>query len=566
MNENFFYEENKEKYYVIGWILSDGHVSTIKNFWSIHLHLKDKGMLIKILNLIKSDNNIHGPYKERPSVQIQIVNKKHLEFLTQSWGLDNHKSHNLKWKDCPKEFLPHLVRGYFDGDGSIYTKQSSNPNINTVGINFVGTHDFIKGLQKAINEANQLTPETGCVSDLDSYASLHYNGNNIALKILDWMYMESDSLTRLDRKFEKYIEYKSYIESMSNYNENNKSIKYGGTILPNFEISQKIRFDYEYLNLNITQLSSKYNVVRGVIDGIVKNITHTKSDNRTNRAKFYIEAFGEKKHILDWVNDDRCNVDEGTLRDRIINQKINSEDAITKIPDYTSGTIKHIYEIDGDFKTISEILKDKGISRSAFTYRVNILGLEPVEASEKIPGEIKGVNHAQGKLSNHQKHTQSEIKNARDLYSSGNYTVKQISNITGISESVLYDALGGRTFQDPSYIVDKKQDIIYISYNGYTKTIKEWSDELDIPYSTIDRRYRENLPIEKVLSKEKLPKNKSKKSDKDKKALEVAKCVREDYKNGIVGKNNFIKWGIPKSRYIDLIGNRTCKEENVWWK
>ena len=35
MKENFFSIENSEKYYVLGWILSDGHVAKDKNFCSI---------------------------------------------------------------------------------------------------------------------------------------------------------------------------------------------------------------------------------------------------------------------------------------------------------------------------------------------------------------------------------------------------------------------------------------------------------------------------------------------------------------------------------------------------
>jgi len=564
---NFFNTECDKKYYVLGWILSDGHVSLKRKLWTIKIHAKDKTILTKIQSIIGHNGNINGPYKNQDSVQLFVTNKEQFYFLTQSWGLDNHKSHNLKWKDCPDEFLPHLVRGYFDGDGSIYTKQSANPNVNTVGINFVGTHHFINGLQKAINNAIGFEEKTGCISDLDTYATLIYNGSDIALKILDWIYISSTELTRLDRKFEKYIEYKKYIESLTNYDEHNKSIKYGNTIVPDFKLSEQIRFDYKYLDLNITQLSSKYNVNRSTLDGILKNITHVKSDNRTNHSKIYVEAFGENKHILDWVDDDRCNVDSGALRDRIINQKLNPEEAITKLPDSTSGVLKYRYDIDGEFKTISEILKDKGISRSTFTHRVNNLGLSPEEASEKLPGELKGANHALGKLSNNQKYTQSEIKSARDIYVSEGKTVKEVAQITGISEVVLYDAFAGTTYKDPTYTPEKKkQDTISITYNNKTQSIKEWSNELGIPYSTIDRRYRANLPIDQVMCQEELPKTKTKQSEKDKNSYILARNLREDYKNGLQGKSLYEKYNVPKSRAMDILANRTCKDENVWWK
>lgn len=575
MNENFFITENENKYYLLGWILSDGHVSPDNHFWSIQLHMKDRGMLVKILSLINSEKNIYGPYKDRSAVQIQIVSKKHCEFLTNDWGLDNHKSQTLKWKDCPDEFLPHLVRGYFDGDGSIYTKQSSNPNVRTVGINFVGTHDFINGLRITINKANNFPENTGYMADYETYAGLIYNGHDIALKILDWMYLDTTDLIRLDRKFEKYLEYKKYIEEVYKSDSNNKSVKFANntTVIPDYVMAQKIRFDYEYLGYSMLALSEKYNVNYSTLAPIVKNITHIKSDNRNGHSTVYFTAFGESKHILDWVNDERCNVDLSTLRDRIVNQNLDPELALTKLPDSTSGVLKHTFDIDGDAKTITEILKDKGISRSAFIHRVFKLGMDAKEASEKLPGEIPHKNVADGKLSNNQKNNLSDIKKARDMYQQEDKTIKEISLILGINEASLHDAIMGRTFKDSNYNYDiKKSDTIQITYNGITQSIRAWSKELDIPYTTIDRRYRDFQSgkiqyLADVFYKEGKRLNLGKsKSDRDKKALEIAHLVREDYQNGLIGKANYEKHNIPKSRYIDLIGNRTCKEEIVWWK
>jgi hypothetical protein len=568
----FFNKENSEKYYVLGWILSDGHVAKNKSFWSIQLQQKDKKMLEKILKLINSSNNIHGPYNNQPSVQIRICCKDHLSFLTQSWGLNNKKSQTLKWKNCPEEFLPDLVRGYFDGDGSVYTKQSANPNVSTVGINFVGTHHFITGLREAINNALGFLGDAGSFVDLDTYSALVYNGCDSALKILDWMYVNSTEDTRLDRKFEKYIEYKRYIESFKIGNKYNKSIKYTNTIVPDFKTSQQIRFDYVNLSLNISQLSVKYNVNRSTIDSIIKNLTHTKADNRTNHAKIYFSAFGENKHLLDWVNDERCVVDLGTLRDRIVNQKLKPEEALTKIPDSTSGVLKYRYNIAGEHKTITELLADKGISRGAFMHRVFDLGMSPKEASEILVGNITHKNVAQGKLSNNQKHTQSEINSAREIYANSGKTVKQVSEITGISESILYDALTGKTYKDSNFKpAHKKQDTILITYNNQSKSTKGWSAETGLPYSTIDRRYREfqagKISLDQVFQNDEKRLNLGKtQSERDIRAYELAKNLRADYKNGLIGKALYEKYNIPKSRAMDLIANRTCKEEIVWWK
>ena len=54
-------------------------------------------------------------------------------------------------------------------------------------------------------------------------------------------------------------------------------------------------------------------------------------------------------------------------------------------------------------------------------------------------------------------------------------------------------------------------------------------------------------------------------SEKDIKSHELARQIREDYKNGIIGKANY-EDRCKKSRYMDIILNRTNKEEKIWWK
>ena len=160
----------------------------------------------------------------------------------------------------------------------------------------------------------------------------------------------------------------------------------------------------------------------------------------------------------------------------------------------------------------------------------------------------------------------NDMANAiRDLHQT--MTAKDISIKLDVPLSTIYDVLSNRTWFDENYQYKKtKQDSIYLTYNNKTLSLTEWSQELDIPKSTLDRRYRQGLPLEQVFSTDKRLNLGKQKSNKDLDSFKVAKIVREDYKNGLVGKNNYEKNNIPKSRYIDLIGNRTCKEETIWWK
>lgn len=106
------------------------------------------------------------------------------------------------------------------------------------------------------------------------------------------------------------------------------------------------------------------------------------------------------------------------------------------------------------------------------------------------------------KLPNNSKINQEIANSIRFMHKT--LTVKEISSELKIPATLIYDVVMNRTWIDESYIYsNKKSDKIYLEFNSEKLSIREWSTKLNIPYSTIDRRLRMNLPIEKVLSQEK---------------------------------------------------------------
>jgi len=180
--------------------------------------------------------------------------------------------------------------------------------------------------------------------------------------------------------------------------------------------------------------------------------------------------------------------------------------------------------------------------------------------------KLKNTICQEEKLSNNSKITQEIAEKLREAHQNG-LTAKSISEMFNISEYIVYDVIQNRTWTNDTYVPRHiKSQTISITYNNKTQSIKEWSNELGIPYSTIDRRYRANLPIDQVMCQEELPKTKTKQSEKDKNSYILARNLREDYKNGLQGKSLYEKYNVPKSRAMDILANRTCKDENVWWK
>ncbi len=105
-----------------------------------------------------------------------------------------------------------------------------------------------------------------------------------------------------------------------------------------------------------------------------------KEQNRNMRKNVVLTAFGETKLLLDWINDDRCAVEYGTLSSRI-RRGMSPEEAMTK-PIYSvpcvrickqktrkfirNGhiTTESIIEVYGESKSIREWSKDSRCSIS----------------------------------------------------------------------------------------------------------------------------------------------------------------------------------------------------------
>ncbi len=43
--------------------------------------------------------------------------------------------------------------------------------------------------------------------------------------------------------------------------------------------------------------------------------------------------------------------------------------------------------------------------------------------------------------------------------------------------------------------------MVKLTHNGMTKSLKEWSDYLGVPYATISTRYLRGWPVDKILTK-----------------------------------------------------------------
>lgn len=205
-NSNFFNQiDTIDKAYWLGFLYADGYIG-LTNEIRINLKKDDEQHLVKFLVAIEAKNSkIHYSIKKDNDkiyhqAYIGIRDKQLVEDLINK-GCFRQKSLILEFpteEQVPYNLLSHFIRGYFDGDGSIHFTMSGNAKTPNYRISFIGTKNFLIGVQKFFNKEKLSLQHNG------NYFSFQINGNKQVELILNILYKNSEEKNYLDRKKEIY--------------------------------------------------------------------------------------------------------------------------------------------------------------------------------------------------------------------------------------------------------------------------------------------------------------------------------------------------------------------------
>lgn len=157
-NENFFKKWSPEMAYVLGFFAADGSMyKTKRGTHFIEFQITDKELLKQIRKLFVSNHKVtmRNRKKEwKPLYRLQIGSKVMFGDLIKL-GMTQRKSKTLKFPDIPVDHLSHFVRGYFDGDGNVWSglmhKTDRKKPSKTLMAGFTcGSKEFLVSLMKAL--------------------------------------------------------------------------------------------------------------------------------------------------------------------------------------------------------------------------------------------------------------------------------------------------------------------------------------------------------------------------------------------------------------------------------
>ena len=197
INKKFFQQWTPEMAYILGFFAADGSMDTNprgSQYFSIQI--TDKKLLESIKKHLESEHKISkrmNPEDTKPKYRLQIGSKDMCNDL-RKLGFDEAKTKTMPFPHVPKVLLPHFVRGYFDGDGGVWTglihKQRKTTLLQILTYFTSCSESFLRELQKKLKENNVIkkgsiySPKKGVFvlkfSKYDSFGLFEYMYKNIS--------------------------------------------------------------------------------------------------------------------------------------------------------------------------------------------------------------------------------------------------------------------------------------------------------------------------------------------------------------------------------------------------
>lgn len=206
INDDYFKTQSHDMAYILGLLAADGNVSKKENQISLSLIAEDKELLEQINRKLCNSRpikeyTISTEPQRKPMAKLQFWSKTIKDDLA-VYSIVPQKTNKLKPPFFLKEeYWIDYIRGYFDGDGSVYTVGE-----NTIGFNIVGvSKEMIEWIRQVLANKYNIT-NNGLYTEQNKdkqiiYKTVYY-GNKLR-QIYDIFY-NSNSLY-MKRKKDKFL-------------------------------------------------------------------------------------------------------------------------------------------------------------------------------------------------------------------------------------------------------------------------------------------------------------------------------------------------------------------------
>lgn len=193
--------DTEEKAYLLGLFYSDGYVCSTNNNCGITLHNNDLLLLEKLITIFpffvlrRSHTN---------ASKIECISKELKKHLI-SHGVLILKSslnrENLSLSSISNDLINHFIRGFFDGDGSVFKQKLFNVKIEIGCTSFKLITEILKVLYDNRINCNMSCSYAGSGLRTIDYYKLYTSSYRESKKFADYIYKNASIY--MERKYEK---------------------------------------------------------------------------------------------------------------------------------------------------------------------------------------------------------------------------------------------------------------------------------------------------------------------------------------------------------------------------
>lgn len=196
--------DSEEKAYWIGFLLADGFISSYPQHWYVQLRLIDLDAITKFKEAVKATSPIKTIFSDKRKTCYELqVNSKYMVDSLAKYGLVNNKTFRVSISDSiPLKLWPHVIRGYFDGDGCIYTRKNRYKNTEC-SITSSSTK-ILQQIEKYLKDLQIIKNNKNYINDRKTFQTIYIGGKQEVNKFLNLIY--GNATIYLDRKHKKALD------------------------------------------------------------------------------------------------------------------------------------------------------------------------------------------------------------------------------------------------------------------------------------------------------------------------------------------------------------------------
>lgn len=205
--DEFFFDkiDTEEKAYWLGFIYADGYLTNEYSV-GIEIHEKDINHVEKFRQSLKAESTVKVYHKNStfgPQTNCRfVIRSKHMHSILLSYYGSIHKTFEGHFPKIDREDLVrHVIRGFFDGDGSITGEPKDENHLFCPQISFIGTKETLEYIENISGFSwswGQRFPE----KKTNNY-QIGCGRVNDCISFLNFMY--KDATIYLDRKHDRYL-------------------------------------------------------------------------------------------------------------------------------------------------------------------------------------------------------------------------------------------------------------------------------------------------------------------------------------------------------------------------